>query len=161
MIEIKRVRPVFTGIVTTASKWELSDFAPKELVYKQLGQLKDYQRILSVGESVREVKPGDLVMLDFGRYSVKKYPTTSIKDQMDIQKTIGYDIPGLKVGGEEVLVLDERDVTMVIEEWEEQEYEWNEEEERAMSASRAGIYSAPSTTLDLGDSTIRWDGPCS
>lgn len=161
MIRIGRIKPVFTGIVTTASKWELSDFAPKELVYKQLGQLKDYQRVLSVGESVREVKPGDLVMLDFGRYSVKKYPTTSVKDQLDIQKTIGYDIPGLRVGGEEVLVLDERDVTLVIEEFEEESHEWAEDEERAMKASQAGLFSAPSTTLDLGDTMINWEGPCS
>lgn len=158
MLKIKKVRPVFTGIVTSANKWEIRDFEPKELVYKQLGQLKDYQTVLAVGDSVREIKVGDVVMVSFDRYAVKKYPTNSVKDQLDVQRTIGYDVPGMKVDGLDVLVLDERDVTMVVEEYEDKKHEWKDEDEQRLKASQAGIYSPVSTTLDDSLDVI-WTNP--
>ena len=156
MIELKKIRPMFTGIVTTANKWEERDFEPKELVYKSLGQLKDYQTVLSVGSSVREVKEGDVVMVSFERFAVKKYPTSSIKSEMDIQKTVSYDIPGYVVDGKEVLLLDERDVVMVLEEYEEKKAEWSDEALAGIKASKSGIYTPVSSTLDA-PADIVWD----
>ena len=56
MIEIKSIKPLFTGIITTADKYTEDDVPKSGIVFKVEGSVRDYQKVLAVGSSVRDIK---------------------------------------------------------------------------------------------------------
>lgn len=122
MINIKKVRPMFTSIIVTKDKYGVDDVPQGALVNaKQIqGALKEYQTVIAVGHAVREVKVGEVVMIDPRRYA--KYKPYKAGDGMrdgiegKEREIIGYDIPSIEIDGKEYLVIEENDVSFVIEE---------------------------------------------
>ena len=58
-MKIKKIKPMFTGILTTAKKYSESIFIPgSSLVDPSKGKetLQEYQKVISVGPSVTEIK---------------------------------------------------------------------------------------------------------
>jgi predicted ATP-grasp superfamily ATP-dependent carboligase len=83
-----------------------------------------YQKVLAVGSSVRDVKVGDTVLLNFSNYIVRKYKENSIKEDMSAQEDeYVYDIPRILIGGKICGKFQDRDVEGVITDFEEFETE--------------------------------------
>jgi hypothetical protein len=87
---------------------------------KTQGTLKEYQTVVAVGNSVRNVKVGDLVCVNPERYAVKKHEAGSLKDGVITDNpVIKYNFNIMELEGVPHLLLDENDVSFIITDYEE------------------------------------------
>lgn len=122
MIKIKKIKPLFTSIVTTMDKYTEDVTLESGLIdtTKQQGGVKEYQTVLAVGGSVRDIKVGDLVCINPMRYAVKKHQEGSLKDGVITDNpVIHYDFPVVEMNGKQCLFLQDRDIDFIIEDYEE------------------------------------------
>lgn len=122
-IRINEIKPLFTTIITTLDVYE-EDLIENGVLKAPQGSLRMYQKVLAVGSSVRDVKVGDTVLLNFGNYIVRKFKENSIKEDMSAQEDeYVYDIPRILIGGKMCGKFQDRDVEGVITDFEEFETE--------------------------------------
>lgn len=121
MIKIKSIKPMFTSIVTTMDKYE-NDVIEGGLidVNKRQGGLKEYQTVISVGTSVRDIKVGDLVCINPSRYAVKKHQEGSLKDGVITDNpVVTYNFDIVEIQDKQYLLLQDRDIDFIIDDYEE------------------------------------------
>ncbi len=121
MLNIKKIKPMFTALVTTMDKYEEDQTVGGLIdVKKRVGALKEYQRVISLGASVREIKEGDLVCIDPKRFSIPEHKAKGLKDGIiGDNMTIGYQFDTIEIDGEQCLLLQDRDISFIVEEYEE------------------------------------------
>lgn len=118
MLHIKEIKPLFTSIVTTGEKYS-EDMRDNGLIVANKGDLKAYQKVIAVGSSVRDIKVGDTVMIDITHFAVMKYNPNSIKEDMDLNKVVKWNIPWVMIDDEngvpqDCLLISDRDVKFVF-----------------------------------------------
>ena len=122
-IKINEIKPLFTTIITTLDVYE-EDLIENGALKAPQGALRMYQKVLAVGDSVRGVKVGDIVLLNFENYIKRKYKENSLKEDMSAQEDeYVFDIPRILIGGKICGKFQDRDVEGVITEFEEFETE--------------------------------------
>ena len=121
MLKVKSIKPLFTGVLTTANKYETTSTKNGIIVSaKQTeGHIKEYQTVVKVGSSVREIKPGDIVLINPSRYLRKKFDENSIRDDFDKNPTIEINIPIVVINDKEYFLIEDRDVAYIIDDCEE------------------------------------------
>lgn len=122
MLVIKKIQPMYTKILTTMCKYEEDELTAGGLIdsTKTQGTLKEYQTVIAVGNSVRNVKVGDLVCINPDRYAVKKHEAGSLKDGVITDNpVIKYNFNIMELEGVPHLLLDENDVSFIITDYEE------------------------------------------
>ena len=122
MLVIKKIQPMYTKILTTMCKYEEDELTAGGLIdsTKTQGTLKEYQTVIAVGNSVRNVKVGDLVCVNPDRYAVKKHEAGSLKDGVITDNpVIKYNFNIMELEGVPHLLLDENDVSFIITDYEE------------------------------------------
>lgn len=122
MLVIKKIQPMYTKILTTMCKYEEDEMTAGGLIdsTKTQGTLKEYQTVVAVGNSVRNVKVGDLVCVNPDRYAVKKHEAGSLKDGVITDNpVIKYNFNIMELEGVPHLLLDENDVSFIITDYEE------------------------------------------
>lgn len=121
MLKVKSIKPLFTGVLTTANRYETTSTKNGIIVSaKQTeGQIKEYQTVVKVGSSVREIKPGDIVLINPSRYLRKKFDENSIRDDFDKNPTIEINIPTVVINDKEYFLIEDRDVAYIIDDCEE------------------------------------------
>ena len=122
MIKVKDIRPAFTKVITTANKYEQDVTTKGGLIdaSKVEGNYKEYQTVVRVGNAVREVKEGDVVLIDPSRY-VRKMYDNSVRDDMGANPVLTVNIPTVQMNDEDYFLIDDRDILYVIEDYEEVE----------------------------------------
>lgn len=121
MLKIKKIKPMFTAIITTMNKYE-HDTVINGIIdtSKQQGGLKEYQTVLAVGDSVRGIKVGDLVCVNPTRFAVKKHQEGSLKDGIITDNpVVTYNFDVVEMDENKCLLLQDRDIDFIIEEYEE------------------------------------------
>ena len=121
MLRVKKIRPMFTSLITTMDKYE-QDVKIGGLIYttKQQGGLKEYQKVLAVGSSVRDIKVGDVVCVNPARFAVRKHQAGSLKDGIVTDNPVTtYNFDVVEMDGKQCLLLQDRDIDFIIEEWED------------------------------------------
>ena len=121
IIEPKKIRPVFTQILTTMYKY------PQDMMVggvvdttRRKGDVSAYQQVIAVGNVVRTVEKGEWIQINPMRYAKFKHEKGSLKDGVIKDNPIlGFDFPVGTIGGEKYMLLDERDISVVIDEFEE------------------------------------------
>lgn len=124
MLKIKKIKPMFTHLITTMDRYEEDVTTVGGLIdtHKQKGSVKEYQKVVAVGSSVRDIKIGDLVLINPKNYRILKHEKGSMKDGVITDNpVVGYNIPTVEINGENFMYLDDRDIEYVIEEYEEVE----------------------------------------
>lgn len=122
MLKVKKIKPLFTAIITTMEKYEEDVRTASGLIdtTKQQGGLKEYQTVLAIGDSVRTIKVGDLVCVNPTRFAVKKHQAGSLKDGIVTDNpVVTYNFDVVEMDGKQCLLLQDRDIDFVIEEYEE------------------------------------------
>lgn len=119
MLHIKKLKPLLTNILTTGDKYE-EDMYDNGLVTAVKGSLKLYQKVLAVGPVVRDIKEGDMVMIDPRNYAVMKYDKNSIQNDLDNNKRVKWELPWVTVDDKDgkpqnCLLLTDRDIKFVFE----------------------------------------------
>lgn len=120
MIRIKKLRPMFTNIVTTMNSYD-EDVTVAGIIdtRKQKGALKEYQTVIAVGSAVRDIKPGDIVCINPIRYAQYKHDKSSLKDLATNNPITGYNFNVVEIDGKDCLLLHDQDIRYVIEDYEE------------------------------------------
>ena len=121
MLKVKKIKPMFTSLITTMDKYEEEVKTVDGLVdtAKQVGGLKEYQKVLAIGDSVRGIKVGDLVCVNPSRFAVRKHQAGSLKDGIVSDNPITtYNFDVIEMGGEQCLLLQDRYIDFIIEDYE-------------------------------------------
>lgn len=120
MLKINKIKPLYTKLITTADKYKNDQKVGNILDANRLeGRYKEYQKVVSIGSSVREVKVGDLVLIDPSRYIKRKFSDNSLREDFVENPIISIDIPTVMMGDTDYFMLDERDIVYIIEDSEE------------------------------------------
>lgn len=119
MLKINKVKPLFNRLLVTADKYEES-VVKGGVIVTTAGTLKEYQKVLSVGSTVRDIKEGDVVLINPTRYAVRKHNPGSLKDGVITDNPVtAYNFNLVEVGDEICILLYDQDIDYVIEEYEE------------------------------------------
>lgn len=119
MLRIKKIKPMFTSIVTTGDKFT-EDMTEHGFIIAKKGDLKLWQKVLFIGPSVRNVEVGNMVMINADHYAVKKYSKESVHNDLDNNPVLTYNFKWVTIDDStdtptDCLLLDERDVEYVFE----------------------------------------------
>lgn len=123
---IKKIKPMFTALITTMDKYEHDIITDGGLIdtSKQQGCLKEYQRVVAVGTAVRDIKEGDLVCINPTRFAVRKHKDGSLKDGViSDNPVVDYKFDIVEMNNTPYLLLQDRDVNFIVEDYEEDEEE--------------------------------------
>ena len=118
MLKIEEIKPRFTDILVTGNEYE-QDEKENGLIVAKKGDLKLYQTVLAVGSMIRDIKVGDQVMINPDGYKVTQYDPNSVKQDMGMNKIIGYKMPWVVIDDTEgnpqrCLLLKDRDIEYVF-----------------------------------------------
>ena len=120
MLKVKDIRPVYTRLITTANKYEETQMNGNLIdVNKMEGRYKEYQTVVRVGSAVREVKEGDVVLIDPSRYMKRKYSDNSLREDFVENPIVEINIPTVTMNDEDYFMIEERDIAYVIADSEE------------------------------------------
>ena len=119
MLHINEIRPRFTTVVTTADFYD-KDVLDGAIVVNKKGELKLHQTVIAVGSAVRDLKPGDKVMINPMNYAKRKYSKDSIQNDMDNNPVLEFNFNFIKLeekpGKDRVcLLLQDRDIEFAFE----------------------------------------------
>ena len=121
MLKIKKIKPMFTAVITTMDKYD-KDVTVGGIIdtTRQQGSIKEYQKVIAVGGSVREIKVGDLVCINPSRFAVRKHKEGSLKDGIVTDNPVTeYKFDVIELDNKRCLLLQDRDIEFIIEESEE------------------------------------------
>ena len=79
MLKLKRVKPIGCQVLVTENLYGWDDFDESGLIIHKRGDLKTYQEVISVGEDVKWVKPGDVVEINYYKYCQFENDENSVK----------------------------------------------------------------------------------
>ena len=123
---IKKIKPMFTALITTMNKYEHDIITDGGLIdtSKQQGCLKEYQRVVAVGTTVRDIKEGDLVCINPTRFAVRKHKDGSLKDGViSDNPVVDYKFDIVEMNNTPYLLLQDRDINFIVKDYEEDEEE--------------------------------------
>ena len=123
-MNIKKIKPLFTAVVVTSNVYPC-DYKEHNIISPKANKLKEYQKVIAVGDSCREVKEGDLVCIDLSSYAQWKYKKSSIKSDMDElhNEIVGYNVPQVRIDDQDYMYLDIRDIKYIVKEYDDKENE--------------------------------------
>lgn len=135
MLHIKKIKPLFTSVITTGDRFE-KDMISQGIIVAKKDDLKLWQKVIAVGPAVRDIKEGDMVMIKVDNYAIKKYDKNSIQNDIDNNPSLGYafnwvTIDNEKGEPEECLLLNDRDLLY--------SFEGEEKEESLITPGKATI----------------------
>ena len=120
MLKIEKIRPVATRMLVTGDVYTEDMYNEHGIIESKKGDMKEYQEVLEVGPMVRDLKPGDKVMLNMMHFAVMQYDPNSIKKDMGMQKIKGYQFPKIELTNkdgskQECLYIDQQDIVFSFE----------------------------------------------
>ncbi len=121
MIKLNKIKPLFTSLITTMELYEAECVDQDGIIdtSKATGALKEYQTVLAIGSSVRDINVGDLVCVNPNRFAVKQHQAGSLKDGVvSDNPIIGYNFDIIEIQGSPCLMLQDRDISFVVEDYE-------------------------------------------
>lgn len=82
---------------------------------KTKGSLKEYQTVVAVGSTVRDIKVGDVVAINPTRYAVMKHEDKSLKNGViGDNMVMGYKFNTITLNDKEHLMLYDQDIDFVV-----------------------------------------------
>lgn len=121
MLNIKKIKPLHNYLVVTKDEYTEEDVNKGGLITKIIGSLKEYQTVVSVGPMIRDIKVGDIVMINPSRYAVRKHQAGSLKDGVITDNpVVSYNFNVVELDHVQHLLLVDSDIEFIIEESEEE-----------------------------------------
>ena len=124
--KIKKVRPMFTAVLTTARTY-VGDVKTQGGLFdptKMSGDLNIFQTVVAVGTTVSGVKEGDIVKVNYKRYAKATHVPGALdegENKIVDNMSITYEIPVIDVDGQQCLLLQNNDIEYVVMEYEADE----------------------------------------
>ena len=116
MLKINNIKPLFNRIITTCDVYPMGKTAGN-IIIKTDGTIKEYQRVEAIGSTVRDIKVGDIVMINPKRYLVAKHndKPDSLNNINGDKVTFDVDFPILEYGNKKHLLIYDQDVDYIID----------------------------------------------
>lgn len=117
MLKVNSIKPLFNKIVTTCDTYS-NDKTKGGIIVKTDGTIKEYQRVEAVGSTVRDIKVGDLVMINPTRYIVSNHREKrdeSLKGVIGDELTLGVNFPIVEYGDKRHLLINDQDIDYIID----------------------------------------------
>ena len=119
MLKIIECVPMLNHVILTANRYEESDFNESLIDDEQklVGNIKEYQTVVSVGPYVKDLKAGDFVVVNPKAYAkpIHKTKDTSVRGLLgDDEVEMRIEFPTIEINGIPHLFLYDRDIDMVI-----------------------------------------------
>lgn len=123
MKKLIKVRPMFNRIITTMDTYETDQMSNGVIdSRKTQGSLKEYQTVVAVGNTVKDINVGDVVAINPTRYAVMKHEDKSLKNGViGDNMVMGYKFNTITINDKEHLMLYDQDIDFVVEESEDVE----------------------------------------
>lgn len=120
---LKKVKPMFNRLITTMDSYEKDQYINGVIdSRKQKGTIKEYQTVVSVGDTVRGINEGDIVCINPTRYAVMKHNDKSMQNGIiGDNMVLGYKFNTITIDGKEHLMLYDQDIDFVVVESEDVE----------------------------------------
>lgn len=119
MLKIKSIKPMHTKLVVTAERYG-ENATSSGLILKTAGSVKEYQKVIAVGDMVRGIKVGDLVMINPARYMKKQFDDNSLREDFVENPVISVNIPTVEMDGIPYFILDSgTDIDYIIDDYED------------------------------------------
>ena len=118
---IKKIRPMFTSLITPMDTYKADVMNEFGLIEsnKTVGNLKEYQKVIAVGPNVKNIEVGDIVCINPKRYGIVKHNDGSLKDGViEDNPVVKYNFNVVNIDGKNCLLLEDRDIDFVVEEYE-------------------------------------------
>ena len=127
MLEVKKIKPIGSQVLVTKNLYGWDDFDECGIMIHQRGDLKDYQTVVSVGDDVRGVKPGDVIAINFFKYAIFKEDHNSMKVAERDNTIVGLrlnEVDMVDTDGEPItcFIIDFRDIKYILEDFKEVTY---------------------------------------
>lgn len=123
MLNIKKIRPTFTSIITTMDVYQDDQTVNGSNLIdttKRKGSLKEIQTVVAIGSMVKEVKVGEKICVNPQNYAVKRHKEGSLKDGIITDNpVVDYRFNTVEFDNNQYLLLQDRDISYVIEDYEE------------------------------------------
>lgn len=122
MIKINKIKPMFTSLLVTMDKYDDYKVTDSGLLdaSRQAGSLKEFQKVVAVGSTVRDINVGDVVWVNPTRFAVMKHKKGSLQDGViGDNQVLEYKFDTIKMGDGDYLLLQDRDIDFIVEEYEE------------------------------------------
>lgn len=120
-MKVKKVKPLFDHIITTMDRYETEQDDLTGIIKVRYNTVKEYQTVVEIGPAVKDIKVGDIVCINPRNYARpihnKKWSGLSEDDIKD-QVVVKYDFPVITMGDEDYMLLYERDIDFIVEDWE-------------------------------------------
>lgn len=119
MLKVKKIKPLFNRLLVTSDKYE-KDVKQGGVVTITAGTLKEYQKVIAVGSTVRDIKEGDLVLINPARYAIRKHNEGSLKNNIVTDNPVtSYNFNLVELDGQVCILLYDQDIDYVVEDFEE------------------------------------------
>lgn len=124
---IKKGRPLLNYVILTADRYTAEELAAQSasgIIRADMeDRLKDYQRVVSISERIKESSPlkeGDLVLINLMRYAIPIQKKDSLKSSMDEHYNVElrYNVPMITIDGKDHLKLGDNDIEFIVDEYE-------------------------------------------
>lgn len=123
MKKLISIKPLFNKIVTTMDCYEEDQMSGSIIdTRKTKGSLKEYQTVVAVGSTVRDINVGDVVAINPTRYAVMKHEDKSLKNGVIGDNVVmGYKFNTITLNNKEHLMLYDQDIDFIVLESEDVE----------------------------------------
>lgn len=117
-MKIKKISPLYNRVVVTADRYT-TDNSTGQIIVKTEGTLKEYQKVVAVGTTVKNIKVGDVVAIDPTRYGIRKHQDGSLKDGVISDNPITqFAFNMIEIDGKQCIMLFDSDLEYIINEYE-------------------------------------------
>lgn len=121
-IVVKKIKPMFNGIVTTMEQYKEKVTNGLVGIDTPKTGLSQYQKVVAVGSTVRDIKVGDLVSINPKRYAKMRHKEGGFNDGvMKDNSVVTYEFDTIELDGETYLRLFDNDIEYIVEEFTEVE----------------------------------------
>lgn len=108
-----------TKLVVTAERYGENATA-SGLILKTAGSVKEYQRVVAVGDMVRGIKVGDIVMINPAKYMKKQFDDNSLREDFVENPVVSVNIPTVEINDVPHFIIDSgTDVDYIIDDYED------------------------------------------
>lgn len=150
MLKLRKIKPIGSQVLVTKSLYGWDDKNEVGLILNKKGSIKTYQEVISIGDNVTFVKPGDIVEINYYRFAEFEKSMNSVQSIEGSNTAVNLRLDEVEmegVDGEPVtcFLIDQRDVKYILEDYDEVTYEKKKEV----------IITPPKNKLILPDSRIK------
>jgi len=129
MLKLRKIKPIGCQVLVTENLYGWDDYNEAGIIESghKKGDLKAYQEVIAVGDDVKFVKPGDIVLINYYKYCSFEDDPNSIKVNGS-NKVIGLhlnEVEMVDVNDEPItcFLIDQRDIQYILDDFDEVTYE--------------------------------------